>query len=119
MDFSEPLLKLLVTWQNALIMVACGFLMEAFKRGPLTRDIAKKKWGKIGAYYAPFFWCWLALFIPWGLAPEDAGIGTRVLLGLVLGALTSKVFDMVVKSIKHLLAKSDPRVLGDSGQLGQ
>ena len=107
MDFTGPIFDLLVTWQNGLIMVACGSAMAAFKRGPLTKKFAEKKWGKIGAYYAPWLWCWMFLFVPWGLAPADASIGAKLLLGVVLGMLTSGVYGMFIKTVKHLMTKSD------------
>lgn len=107
-----PLFEYLWSVNNLIIMVGCGAAMELFKRGPLTSKFAKTKWGKIGAYYAPYLWCLLFLLIPWGLSPAEAGVGERIVLGLILGGATSKVYDTVLGTFKHALSKGeDPQLL--------
>jgi hypothetical protein len=101
-DFG-PLVEQLVTWQNGLIVVACGAAMEAFKRGPGTRKIAESRWGQVLAYYAPVAWAWLALFLPIGLARDGAGVGERLLLGVVLGTVTDSAYDWTVKALRKFL----------------
>lgn len=107
----DALQEILLTWQNVAIMVACGVLTAAFKHGPLTQRVAATKWGKAGIYYLPFVWCWLALFIPWQLAPADAGVGARFMLGAILGGMTSKFYDLFMKTYKHLSTKKSDDLL--------
>lgn len=98
-----PLFDHLFTVKNLITMIACGTLIEVFKRGPYLKKFAETKWGKAGVYYAPFLWGILAQVLPVGLAPADATIGHKVLLGIILGGATSKAFDLFVKGPKHLL----------------
>ena len=108
-----PLWDYLVTVQNLIVMVACGVLMEAFKRGPLTSEFAQTKWGKAGAYYAPYFWGVLAEALPIGLAPADSGWGAKIMLGVILGGTSSKVYDTFVVGTKKLLSKTDKSITLD------
>lgn len=97
-----PLWDMLATTNNLIVMVACGVLMELWKRGPVTSEWAKTRWGKLGAYWAPFLWCGLAMFVPIGLAPADASIGQKLMLMIILGYLTSGTYDRFAGSLKHL-----------------
>jgi hypothetical protein len=98
-----PLVGQFMTWQNGLILVACGAAMEAFKRGPGTRRFAETRWGQALAYYAPVFWAWAALFLPIGLAREGATIGEKLMLGVALGTLSDSIYDWTVQALKRLL----------------
>ena len=108
MEFG-PLGEQLMTVKNAAIMIGCGVAMEAFKRGPLTSKFAATKWGKVGAYYAPFLWAWILLFVPLGLAPENSGIGFKAMLGLILGGATSKIYSIFKGTVKNALKKTRRR----------
>ena len=103
MDFNQVLL-MLFTWQNMLVMLGCGVVMELFKRGP-TKEFAKSKWGKIGAYYAPSVWCMLFLMLPLGLGDDTMPMGSKFLLSLLLAALVSKVYNVFTGTIKHMTSK--------------
>lgn len=104
MDFDfGSLFEQLVTRQNLIIVLACGGVMEAFKRGPLTKRFAASKPGLALEFYAPVVWCWIALFLPVGLAPEGATIGSKFTLGIVLGMATDSAHDWLVKSLQRLL----------------
>lgn len=85
-----PLWENLVTAANGTIMIACGVVMEAFKK--LAAGFSASSWGKRLAYVAPVGWSWAALFIPWGLAPDGAGTGEKFMLGIILGAGTGWVY---------------------------
>jgi len=98
----------LATWKNLIIVVACGGVMEAFKRGPGTSKFAATRAGQVLQYYAPVGWCWAALFIPWGLSPSGASIGEKTMLGIVLGTVTSSVYEWTVKAFKKLVESSKP-----------
>jgi hypothetical protein len=106
-----PLFDMLATTNNLMVMVACGVLMELWKRGPVTKEWAKTKWGKLGAYWAPFLWCGLAMFIPFGLAPEGAGFGQKAMMAIILGYLTSGTFDRFFGSLKHIRAPKEEPLL--------
>ena len=97
-----PLFAYLWAVDNLVIMLSCSIGMEVFKRGPATKQLAASRWGHIGMYYAPFAWAWLFLLLPFGLGPEDAHVGELLLLGILLGGATSKVYDIVIKTLRHL-----------------
>lgn len=93
-----PLWDHLVTGSNGIIMLACGVVMEAFKK--IFSRFASSPWGKRLAYLAPVGWAWAALFIPWGLAPENASVGAKFMLGIVLGAATGWTYGTAKGLIK-------------------
>lgn len=101
MEFGE-LWKLLGTWQNLAIMIACGGLMEGFKK--TFKKFAESPWGKRLQRPAPVAWAWAMLFIPWGLAPEGAKIGELFLLGILLGGLTAYAYS----AFRGFIKKRDP-----------
>ena len=112
MDFENfdfgPLWAQVATMQNLLVMLACGVAMEAFKRGPITRDFAERPIGQALQYYAPIGWCWLALFLPIGLGNPEASVGSKIMLGLLLAALTTTVYDCAVKAVRKILKPDEP-----------
>ncbi len=106
-----PLFEYLWSIKNLIIMGGCGAVMEIFKRGPLTKVFAETKWGKISAYYAPYPWCIAFLLIPWGLAPATAGLGEKIVLGLLLGAATSTFYGIFAGTLKHMRARKAEELL--------
>lgn len=101
----QEILDLFTTWENVVIVLGVGAAMELFKRGPLTRDFAKQRWGQALQYYAPVLWAWIFLFGPFGLANEDASTGSNLLLGVFLGSLTSSVYEWTVKAARRLFTQ--------------
>jgi hypothetical protein len=96
MNGAAELVDYLMRVEHLLVVAAVWFLQSVFCR-VFPRAKAHKLYARI-APVVPLLLCSGAVWIP-GVVSDDIGIGSRIFLGVVLGALTAnahKIFGQTV-----------------------
>jgi hypothetical protein len=105
----KEFLSYLVQTENLLIVAAVWVLISAACRA-FPRLKAHRLWARI-APVLPILLCSAAVWIP-GCADPELGIGSRILLGIVLGAMVAnahKIFGQtVLGKDERIKPRADP-----------
>ncbi len=97
--FADYLLQV----ENLLIVAACWTLMETIHK-IFPRVKSHSIWARF-APAAPILLCSAAVWIP-GAVASEVSVGTRILLGIVLGAMTANAH----KILKQTALGHDDRI---------
>lgn len=96
MDAANSFLGIMLRYENLLTMVGCwvfiSTLTKVFKTSAKSKLVAKL------LPLAPIIFCEGAVWLP-GLQPAEAGIGERLMLGLVLGFGSGHIFKIWRQSV--------------------
>ena len=87
----EQFISILLRYENLITMAAAGAIVETLKRA-FPRVHGKDALRRVKPLF-PLVWCSVAMVGPFGLAPPEAALGERVMLGCLLGGMTSWAYE--------------------------
>lgn len=93
----------IMTYSNVIVIIAIQGLLEALKATLVKINFRSKKPIEILMPYLPMILGALAAFIPNLLAPPE--LGTRIILGVALGAIGGQVWKIFKTKIDLLKGK--------------
>ena len=96
MDGTQDLWQYIVTWQNCLIVGAAWCLIQWLSN--IYPKAMQSHWAKRLKPGAAGFWCSICMWIP-ELEPEGLGVVSRLLMGIILGAVSVNLHTLVKHTI--------------------